>query len=155
DCSSAGDSSAARRNRQGLNEALVFGRVSRVGYQSVELSFAAENESHRGIAEMRSGLDERVQNRLELRHRSADDLEHIGGSGLLLQRFAQLIQEPGVLDGDDGLLREVRDQFDLLIGEWPDFLTIDRNSADEFVILEHRHNEEIPRTTRLDQVDDT
>ena len=40
----------------------------------------------------------------------ADDLEHLGGGSLLLQRFgevgcalAQLVEQPRVLDGDDGL----------------------------------------------------
>ena len=31
------------------------------------------------------------------------------GGGLLLQRLAQLVEQPGVLDGDDGLLGEILD----------------------------------------------
>ena len=38
------------------------------------------------------------------------DLEHIGGSGLLLQRLAQLIEQAGVLDRDNRLGGEVFDQ---------------------------------------------
>ena len=49
----------------------------------------------------------------------ADDLQHVGGGGLLLQRFAQLVEQPRVLDGDDGLSGEVLYQLDLLVRIWP------------------------------------
>ena len=35
---------------------------------------------------------------------------------------SQLAQQPGVLDGDDGLRGEVRHQLDLLVGERPNLL---------------------------------
>ena len=61
------------------------------------------------------------------RWRIADDLQHLGRRGLLLQRFgqvvctlAQLVEQPRVLDGDDRLRGEVPDQLDLLVGERPD-----------------------------------
>ena len=51
-----------------------------------------------------------MEDRHQLAGRTADDLEHLGGRGLLLQRFAQivgalaqLLEQPRVLDGDDGL----------------------------------------------------
>jgi hypothetical protein len=49
----------------------------------------------------------------------------------------QLVEQPRILDGDDGLTREVLDQHDLLVGEWPDFLPVDDDSADQQIILEH------------------
>jgi hypothetical protein len=36
----------------------------------------------------------------------------------LLQRLAQLVEQPRVLDRDDGLGGEIADQLDLLVGEW-------------------------------------
>jgi hypothetical protein len=36
-------------------------------------------------------------------------LRHVGGGGLLLQRFAQFVEQARVLDGDDGLGGEVLD----------------------------------------------
>ena len=46
------------------------------------------------------------------------------GRGLLLQRLrqivgalAQLVEQPRILDGDDGLRGEVRHKLDLLVGE--------------------------------------
>jgi hypothetical protein len=44
-------------------------------------------------------------------------VERLIGGGLLLQRFAQLVEQAGVLDGDDGLRGEIRNQGDLLVGE--------------------------------------
>ena len=64
-------------------------------------------------------LGKRIEHRLQIEGRAADDLEHVGGGGLLLQRLAQLVEQAGVLDGDDGLRGEVLDQLDLLVGEWP------------------------------------
>ena len=55
--------------------------------------------------------------------------------------LAQLVQQPRILDGDDGLGGEVLHQLDLLVGEWPDFLAIDGDGADQFVVLKHRHDE--------------
>src|SRR5262245_39680067 len=72
----------------------------------------------------------------------ADDLEHVGRRGLLLQRFPQLIEQPRVLDGDDGLSGEILHQLDLLVGEQADILAIDGNSANQIIHLEHRHQDE-------------
>jgi hypothetical protein len=60
----------------------------------------------------------------QLGNRAADDLEHVGGGGLLLQRFGkivsaltQLFEQSRVLNGDDGLAREVLDDRDLFVRE--------------------------------------
>ena len=63
---------------------------------------------HVRLAQPRRRLDQRIEHRLQIEGRAADDLEHVGGGGLLLQRFAQLVEQPRVLDGDDGLGGEVR-----------------------------------------------
>ena len=62
-----------------------------------------------------------VEHRFQVAGRTADDLQHVGGRGLLLQGFAQFAEQPRVLDGDDGLGGEVLDQLDLLVGEGTDF----------------------------------
>ena len=51
-------------------------------------------------------------------------MQHVGGGSLLLQRLAELVEQAGVLDGDDGLRGEIRDQLDLLVGERPDLLAV-------------------------------
>ena len=67
-------------------------------------------------------------------------LQHLRGRRLLLQRLgeivgalAQLLEQPRILDGDDGLAGEVRDQLDLLVGERPHLLAIDGDRADQLV----------------------
>ena len=66
--------------------------------------------------------------------------KHFRGRGLLFQRLgqivgalAQFLEQPRVLDGDHRLLGEVGDEIDLLVGEWPDFLAVDRDGADQLV----------------------
>ena len=49
----------------------------------------------------------------------------------LVSALAQLVEQAGVLDGDDGLGGEVRDQLDLLVGERPHLLAIDGDRADQ------------------------
>src|SRR5262245_5045219 len=97
--------------------------------------------------------------RLQFARRLANDLQHFGGCSLLLQRFAeivgalsQLVEQPRVLDGDDGLSSEVLDQLDLLVGEGADLLSVDSDSADQFVVLEHRNGQYCPGTGELDDL---
>src|SRR5215831_782572 len=68
--------------------------------------------------------DDRVQNRLKIARRFTDDAQHLCGSGLLLKRLGErsrallnLVEQSRVLDRDDGLVGEARDQLDLLVGE--------------------------------------
>ena len=58
-------------------------------------------------------------------------MQHLRGRGLLLQRFgqivgalAQLVEQAGVLDGDNRLGGEVLDQLDLLVGERSNLLAV-------------------------------
>ena len=55
------------------------------------------------------------------------------------KRFAQFAEQPRVLDGDDGLRGEVRDQLNLLVGERTNFLAVDGDDADQIIFLEHRN----------------
>ena len=86
-----------------------------------------------GLADARRILQHGFEHRLQLAGRTGDDLQHLRGRGLLLQRLAQivgalaqLVEQPRVLDGDDGLGGEVLHQLDLLVGERPHLLAIDR-----------------------------
>jgi hypothetical protein len=70
--------------------------------------------------------------------RTADHAQHVGGRCLLLQRLTQLVEQPRVLDGDDGLCGEIPEQLDLSVGERQHFLPIDSNAADQIAFIEHR-----------------
>src|SRR5215471_16089094 len=96
------------------------------------------------VAKSNGRLDQRIEHRLQVEGRAADDLEHIGGGGLLLQRFAQLVEQPHVLDGDYGLIREINDQLDLLVCEWPDLLTVDADGTNQLILFEHGDGKDGP-----------
>ena len=83
------------------------------------------------LAQLCGKLNQRIEHRLQIEGRAADDFEHVGGGGLLLQQFAQLVEQPRVLDGDDGLAGEILDQLDLLVAERADFLAVDDDGADQ------------------------
>src|SRR5262249_35690135 len=78
-----------------------------------------------GFAEAGRVFQDGSKHRLELAGRARNDTQHVRRRGLLLQRLAQLAEQPRVLDGDHGLGGEARDQLDLLCGEGTDLLAID------------------------------
>ena len=51
--------------------------------------------------------------------------------------FPQLVKQPRVLDGDDGLAGKVGNQLDLLVGERPHFVAVDDEGPDQLVFLAH------------------
>ena len=85
----------------------------------------------------RGALNDGVKHRLHVGRRAADDAEHLGGRGLMLQglaqfrvAFLQFFEQPHVLDGNDGLVCEGLQQSDLLLREWADCGAPDQNNAD-------------------------
>ena len=65
-----------------------------------------------------------MQHRLQIERRAADDLEYVGGRCLLLKRLREiarlglnLVEQPRILDGDDGLVGEGLEQLDVMLGE--------------------------------------
>jgi hypothetical protein len=87
----------------------------------VNLTVQPKDEPLLGGAKLGRVLDQSVENRLKLERRAADHLEHVCGGGLLLQRFAELVKQPHVLDRDYRLVGKRGDQLNLLVGEWAHF----------------------------------
>src|SRR5215471_7411282 len=79
---------------------------------------------------------------LRLEPRTTDNLENVGGGGLLLQRLAQFVEQARVLDGDDRLGGEVRNELDLLVRKWPDFGAVDDEGTNQLVLPPHGHADE-------------
>ena len=77
-----------------------------------------------GLAKARRFFEHRVEHRREVTGRGIDDLQDLGGCGLLLQGFARLGDQPRVLHRDDRLRREVFQQRDLLVGERPHLMAV-------------------------------
>src|SRR5262249_60663675 len=70
------------------------------------------------------------------------------------KRLAQFVEQAGVLDREGGLAGEVRDKLDRLVGESLSLLAIDIDSADQAVLLEHRHREDGAIAPELDAHDE-
>src|SRR5262249_7156596 len=65
--------------------------------------------------------------------------------------LAQLFQQLGVLDRDDGLVGEIRDQRDLLVGERSHLLTENAECANQFVFFEHWYANCCPLTAQFNR----
>jgi hypothetical protein len=81
-----------------------------------------EGDAVRGATDTRGGLRDRLEHRLEIGGRAADDAEHVAGRLLLLDGLGQLsvarlqlLEQADVLDGDDRLVGEGLQQLDLAI----------------------------------------
>ena len=88
---------------------------------------------------MQCFLQDRIEYRFKIARRGVDDLQHFGGGGLLLQRLARFGQQPRILHRDHRLRGKALQQRDLLVREWPNFLTVNRDRANKASFLAQRH----------------
>ena len=74
-------------DRKGMSEDEILCFLGKAARRDQVIFIVSPPEHHClvGAAEARHRLNQRVENRLEIDGRAADDLEHVGGSGLLLQ----------------------------------------------------------------------
>src|SRR6516225_6000749 len=86
-------------------------------------------------------LQDRVKYWREISGRRIDDLQHLGGRSLSVQRFLLLGQEPRVLDGDDGLVGEGFQKCNLTVSKWPHLEPIDENYSQQLARFEHGNRE--------------
>ncbi len=85
-----------------------------------ENEFVAVPQYHRrvvGFAKPAGALDDGFENRPDIGRRGGDHAEDVCTAGLVSQRLLQLaglglhlIEQPGILDGDDGLVGEGLDE---------------------------------------------
>jgi hypothetical protein len=115
------------------------GRGARAGGPVDALAVAEKQGAEPGLADAHRVLQHGLEHRLELAGRAADDLQHLGGRGLLLQRFAQLAQQLRIFDGDHSLGGEVLHQLNLFVGEGADLLAIEHDGANQLLVLKHRY----------------
>src|SRR5262249_8871002 len=83
-------------------------------------ALGATDGRHIGLAKSSGRLHQRAKHRPQVKRRAAYDFQHIRRCGLLRKRFAQLVEQAGVLDRNNGLPGEVADELDLLVGERAD-----------------------------------
>ena len=82
-----------------------------------ELSVVCEKSAERGLTEANRLLKYCIKHRCQIARRGVNDLQHLGGRGLLFQRLTLLSNQPHVFDRDHRLIGEGADQRDLLVGK--------------------------------------
>src|SRR5262249_6089783 len=133
---------ASRCKRLGLYKLIVLSRVTVARRVVIRADILLAHD--RGLirlTQLRRRLDQRVEHGLKIESRAADDLEHIGGGGLLPERFTKLIEQAHVLDGDHGLVSEGLDQLNLLLTEAPRLITNNSKDADDLPLAHEGHPE--------------
>src|SRR5215831_9459965 len=121
-----------------------------------ELSVKPAHVAELSPAELGSGLCYRIEHRLEISGRSANDTEHIADCGLIFERLLKLplarllrLEQPRVLDGDDGLVGEGLYEVDLSLCERPHRRVRERDDADDLATVQQRHREERSVAARM------
>ena len=112
-CDTPSHAAAARPQRLQQRVLDRFASKTVMGAYPIHIPLLHLDAAHIGCAKPRRQFDQRIEHGLQIEGRAADDLEHVGGGGLLLQRFASaprallhLVEQPRVLDGDHRLVGE-------------------------------------------------
>src|SRR5262249_34502439 len=120
--------------------AIHVGLLAMQGDRAEDVSLAQEQVTEFGLADAGRVLQHGVEHSLKLAGRARDDLEHLRGRGLLLQRLrqisralAQLLEQARVLDSDHRLVREGFHQPDLLLRKRPYLSATKAKNSDGFV----------------------
>src|SRR5262245_13391390 len=150
----SGYRSSVESKRVTCGELSEFRREPIARFEVEELAPWSAYGHRVGLAQPRRRLHQRVEHDLQIEGRAADDLKHVRGGGLLLQRLAQLVEQARVLDGDDGLAGKILDQLDLLVCKRVDFLAVYRDSAEQLLFLEHWDSKIGPSAGKFDQGND-
>ena len=120
----------------------------RTRHKAVDLALAYCDRCVIGAAKPGGRFDYCVQHRLDIRGRAADNLQHVAGRGLVLERFleiaragVQFVEQADILDRDDGLVGEGLKQVDLPLRKRLDLAARYGDCADRIAVLQDRHRE--------------
>ena len=134
-----------------------FGGVTEAGRKAKKVALALEQPCMIGVTEPCRGFDQCIEHRLQIERRTADDLEHICGRGLLLQKFRQVfrarlhfIEQPHVFDGDHGLIGEGGYEFDLLVCKRRNIRPTERNHPNRCALTQQGYAEHCTKATAFD-----
>src|SRR5262249_2104673 len=81
---------------------------------------------------------DRIEHRLNIRRRAGYDAQDLTSGSLLLQRLLEFLKQPNVLDGDDRLVGEGLQQFDLDRGKGAHLGATCAQGSNEFPLLTKR-----------------
>ena len=114
-----------------------------------DVALANADDAAEGAAEFDRGGDQRIEHRLQIERRAADDLQHVGGRGLQLQRFLEIVglgldrvEQAHVLDRDDRLVGEGSHQFDRTIAEQAGLWFTQHEHAFDLAVAQQRNAEQ-------------
>ncbi len=94
-----------------------------------------------GLAKTDGLVEHRIEHRREVAGRAVDDLQHLGGRGLLLQGLARLGEQPDVLNRNNRLVGEGLEQVDLRLRKRHDLAPRYGDRADRIAVLQDRHRQ--------------
>src|SRR4029077_16983924 len=80
----------SRTNRMEPQGFFMLGRQRKSCLDFVSIAARSPNICSVGRAKPGSRFDKRIEHRLQIERRPTDNLQHVGGCGLLLESFAQL-----------------------------------------------------------------
>src|SRR3954466_3092429 len=106
-----------RRRWRSCQEVMQCGRTAAPSDAVEILAVISRHQAECALAQPQRLFQHRAEHRGEVAGRGVDDLQHLGGRGLLLQRLTRFGNETRILDCDDRLRREVLEKCDLLVGE--------------------------------------
>src|SRR5215831_1156336 len=86
------DSPATRRKRQSPHEIVKLAPVGECCCRAVYLALSADDVSRIGAAQTRGRFAQRVEHRLQIKGRAADDLQHVAGRRLVFERFFEVVR---------------------------------------------------------------
>ncbi len=141
--------------RRPSRESLSYhgeGFGARIVRRDEPLHLAIEQEEVRveRVAQPDRTLGDRVEHGLHVRRRARDHLEDLARRRQVPVAGLQLLEQADVLDCDDALVGERRDQLDLLVGEGLDLVPPEREHPDGHALPQHRDPQDRPVTSEPD-----
>ena len=129
----------------------ILGVQCKGRYIAVDLALAYGDRSDIGAAKPARRFGHRVQHRLHIGGRAADDVEHLAGRGLVFERLLQIvgalpqiIEQPCILDRNHRLVGESGDEFDLCGCEGSHGSPGAADDTDRLAVSQDRHAEKCP-----------
>ena len=142
--------------RIGFEESHGLGRMIERCVTSIQVAVAQVDGASVGLAQVRSGGQQRIGDALQIKRRPTDDLEDVGGRGLLRQRFlklararAHLFKQPRILDGDHRLIGKGAQDFHVARRKGPRLGARRHDGAHDLRLAHQRHGEQRARGTAV------